>query len=109
MSYIQLTTSGCPQNKYAAQRALQRDGEQLTAALMVGVRRLDPSHRAAIKCAPAMHPDKCRAAVRSRIGWLVQGPWHIEGLEQRLSMLSVLRIWRNVEIIWVPFLRQSGP
>ena len=40
----------CPlQNKWAAQRALQRDGEQLTPALMIGVKRLDPSNRAAIK------------------------------------------------------------
>lgn len=38
----------CAQNKYAAQRALQRNGEQLSPSLMVGVKPLDPVHRAAI-------------------------------------------------------------
>jgi len=52
------------QNKYAAQRALQRDGEQLTAALMVGVRRLDPSHRAAIKWVPGT-PNRKPATMHS--------------------------------------------
>ena len=33
------------QNKYQAQRALQRNGEMLTERLMVGVKRLDVRHR----------------------------------------------------------------
>ena len=37
------------QNKYAAQRALLRNGEQLSPSLMVGVKPLDPVHRAAIQ------------------------------------------------------------
>ena len=36
------------QNKYAAQRALQRNGEQMSASLIVGVKPLDPRHRLAI-------------------------------------------------------------
>lgn len=36
-----------PQNKHAAQRALLRNGEQLSACCMVGVKPLDPAHRAA--------------------------------------------------------------
>lgn len=35
------------QNKHAAQRALLRNGEQLSACCMVGVKPLDPAHRAA--------------------------------------------------------------
>lgn len=37
------------QNKYGAQRALLRNGEQLSPSLMVGVKPLDPVHRAAIQ------------------------------------------------------------
>lgn len=37
------------QNKYAAQRALLRDGEQLTPGLVVGVKPVDARHRAAIE------------------------------------------------------------
>lgn len=37
------------QNKYAAQRALQRNGEQLTPGLVVGVKPLNARHRRAIE------------------------------------------------------------
>lgn len=37
------------QNKYAAQRALQRNGEQLSASLIVGVKPLDHRHRQGIE------------------------------------------------------------
>ncbi|EFJ49707.1 hypothetical protein VOLCADRAFT_59188, partial [Volvox carteri f. nagariensis] len=33
------------QNKYGAQRALIRNGEQLTSSLIIGVKPLDPRHR----------------------------------------------------------------
>jgi hypothetical protein len=33
------------QDKWAAQRALYRDGEQLSTSLMIGVRPLDDVHR----------------------------------------------------------------
>lgn len=33
------------QNKYGAQRALLRNGQQLTASLIIGVKPLDPRHR----------------------------------------------------------------
>lgn len=36
------------QNKHAAQRALLRNGDQLSAACMVGVKPLDAAHRAAV-------------------------------------------------------------
>lgn len=37
------------QNKYASQRALLRNGEQLSPALVIGVKPLDARHRAAIE------------------------------------------------------------
>lgn len=37
-----------PQNKHAAQRALLRNGDQLSASCMVGVKPLDAQHRAAV-------------------------------------------------------------
>jgi len=37
------------QNKYAAQRALLRNGEQLSSSLIVGVKPLEPKHRLAIE------------------------------------------------------------
>lgn len=37
------------QNKYAAQRALLRSGEQLTSTLIIGVKPLDSRHRQAIE------------------------------------------------------------
>ena len=38
---------GVVQNKYQAQRALQRNGELLASKTMVGVRRLDARHKQA--------------------------------------------------------------
>lgn len=45
----------CPQfaNKYGAQRALLRSGEQLSSQVMVGVKPLDAQHRAAVERAAA--------------------------------------------------------
>jgi len=43
------------QNKYASQRALLRNGEHLTPTLIVGVKPLDPRHRAAIEGYDAAH------------------------------------------------------
>lgn len=37
------------QNKHAAQRALLRNGDQLSASCMVGVKPLDAQHRAAVE------------------------------------------------------------
>ena len=37
------------QNKYAAQRALLRNGEQMSPSLIIGVKPLDPRHRMAIE------------------------------------------------------------
>lgn len=37
------------QNKYGAQRALQRSGEQLTSSLIIGVKQLEPKHRALVE------------------------------------------------------------
>ena len=37
------------QNKHAAQRALLRNGDQLSASCMVGVKPLDAAHRAAVE------------------------------------------------------------
>lgn len=43
----------CLQSKHAAQRALLRNGEQLSASCMVGVKPLDAAHRAAVEKAGA--------------------------------------------------------
>lgn len=43
-----LPTLAAQQNKHAAQRALLRNGERLSASCMVGVKPLDPAHRAAV-------------------------------------------------------------
>ena len=43
------------QNKYASQRALLRNGEHLTNSLVVGVKPLDPRHRAAVEGYDATH------------------------------------------------------
>lgn len=44
------------QNKFAAQRALTRNGEQLSPTLIVGVKPLDPRHKAAVVRARALRP-----------------------------------------------------
>ena len=38
-----------PQNKHAAQRALLRNGDQLSTSCMVGVKPLDAAHRQAVE------------------------------------------------------------
>lgn len=48
-----LARAARPQNKHAAQRALLHNGEQLSAACMVGVKPLDAAHRAAVEKAGA--------------------------------------------------------
>lgn len=37
------------QNKYGAQRALLRSGEQLSSSLIIGVKQLEPRHRATVQ------------------------------------------------------------
>ena len=44
-AYEPLKPKPYDQDKWAAQRALYRDGEQLSRSLMIGVRPLDELHR----------------------------------------------------------------
>ncbi|KAG2430575.1 hypothetical protein HXX76_010093 [Chlamydomonas incerta] len=53
------------QNKYGAQRALIRNGEQLTPSLIIGVKPLDPRHRARVESL-AEGPDAAGAAFRPK-------------------------------------------
>lgn len=52
------------QDKWAAQRALFRDGEQISRTVMVGVRPLDAAHRQAypLRSLPACAPDNLTIA-----------------------------------------------
>lgn len=53
MNHVSLTEQGFLQNKYGAQRALQRNGELVSRALMVGVQLLEPRMRTPAHALPA--------------------------------------------------------
>jgi nuclear pore complex protein Nup53 len=51
------------QNKWAARRALERNGEQLSASLMIGVKPLDAAHRHAVRQFLASRTDRPALAI----------------------------------------------
>lgn len=63
------------QNKYAAQRALARNGELLTSNLIIGVKALDPRHRRAIETYAA-EPDSPLQMFRPKL--VPERPYKIE-------------------------------
>lgn len=63
------------QSKYGAQRALLRNGEQLSGSLIVGVKPLDARHRQAVE---AGGPEAAEAVQLSRAKAVPNRPYRIE-------------------------------
>lgn len=81
----------CPQfqNKYGAQRALLRNGEQLTPGLIIGVSPLDPRHRAVIESYDAAYGSPVQAGPGSA-GWVHTGLGDSGGSDGFLGVMYIL-------------------
>lgn len=109
------------QNKFAAQRALLRNAEQMSEALIIGVKPLDARHRAAISQYDAMHGSPvqvgdqmgdtgCDSLVlpflfkAAQCGWVMRGNWSCECLAgpMHASPARACRVCAAGLACWLP-------
>lgn len=85
-------------HRFAAQRALTRNGEQLSNSLIIGVKPLDPRHKAAVE-AYTSGPDSPGQLVRPKL--LPERPYKVDLTQaQRVPQASRSVVSKVMEFVF---------